>query len=63
MHISTLRRRGYAVKASTVGHWVDGRFGYLVAGYYPSQKEAVTEAGRRIVEAERTGTTPAWLLQ
>ncbi len=63
MHLRTLQGKGYAVKSSAVGHWVDGRYGYLVAGYYATQAEAVAVASSRITEATKSGARPAWLFQ
>lgn len=62
MHIRTLQRKGYALKSSSVGHWVDGRCGYLATGYHESREEAVEEAARLIQAAVTTGKKPAWLL-
>ena len=62
MHIRTLQRKGYTVKSSCVGHWVDGRYGYLVTGYHESRDAAVEEAGRLIQAATTSGKKPAWLL-
>lgn len=61
MHIRTLQRKGYTVKSSAVGHWVDGRCGFLVAGYYHTQAEAIAEASDRIARAMQSGASPAWL--
>lgn len=55
MHIRTLQRKGYAVKSSSVGHWVDGRCGYLVTGYHESREEAVEESARLIQAAVTSG--------
>nr|WP_234288220.1 hypothetical protein [Pseudomonas fluorescens] len=63
MHIRTLQRKGYTVKSSAAGYWVDGRCGYLVAGYYPSQAEAVIEASTLIVKATQNGARPVWFFE
>jgi hypothetical protein len=62
LHIRTLQRKGYKVKSSAVGHWVDGNCGYRVAGYFSTQTEAVAVAGSRIAETEKNGRRPAWLI-
>lgn len=58
----SLLKRGYAVKYGSPGWWVDGAFGYLVAGYYPTEDLAVLEAGKAIAQAKAAGRNPAWLL-
>lgn len=58
----TLLRRGYAIKHSEkVGWWVDGAYGYLVAGYYPSEALAVGMATKAIAAAKASGSRPCWL--
>lgn len=57
----TLQRHGYTIKHSAVGWWVDGACGYMVAGYYPTEALAVTEAGKAIATAKSTGDRPVWL--
>lgn len=63
MNIRTLQRKGYEVKSSSVGHWVDGRCGYMVAGYFNTQAEAVTAATDRIAQAIINGAHPVWLIR
>ncbi len=62
MHIRTLQKKGYSVKSSSVGHWVDGRCGYMVAGYFATQALAVEHASSRISQASKSGSWPAWLI-
>lgn len=57
----TLQRKGYTVKHAAVGWWVDGVCGYLVAGYFPSEAQAVKEAGKAIATAKASGERPVWL--
>lgn len=57
----TLQRHGYTVKHSQVGWWVDGAGGYLVAGYFPNEAQAIEEAGKAIAEAKAMGARPSWL--
>ncbi|MCZ8254694.1 MAG: hypothetical protein O9327_03280 [Polaromonas sp.] len=59
----TLQRLGYSIKhTAAVGWWVDGAFGYLVAGYWPSEAEAVTHAAVAITTARQAGAQPAWFI-
>lgn len=58
----TLQRLGYSIKyTSAVGWWVDGVCGYKVSGYWPTEDQAVTEAGERIRAAVAAGEQPIWL--
>lgn len=58
-----LRRLGYAIKSTpAVGWWVDGAFGYLVSGYWPTEAEAIGAASARISSAIAAGGRPAWLV-
>lgn len=58
----TLQRHGYSVKHTSVGWWVDGACGYLVAGYFPTEGQAVEEAGKAIAQAKAEGRNPSWML-
>ena len=59
----TLQRHGYTIKHTTaVGWWIDGAYGYLVAGYYSSEGQAVTEASKAIAAAKACGRHPCWML-
>ena len=58
----TLRRKGYTVKRASVGWWVDGASRYLVAGYIPSEKQAIEEARKALARAEASGGRPVWRL-
>lgn len=57
----SLERMGYVVKHSAVGHWVDGACGYLVAGYYGTQSEAISRAAIAIQQARAAGRRPVWM--
>jgi hypothetical protein len=52
----------YTLKGCTsIGYWVDGRFGYLVGtDYYDTQAEALDMAIQRIETAIRQGKRPGW---
>lgn len=63
MHVRTLQRKGYCLKHTDIGWWVDGAFGYLVAGYFASKNEAVVAASRNIRAAAHTASKPAWFFQ
>lgn len=59
----TIERKGYQIKNSVVGWWVDGGYGYLVAGYHDSKKSAVAHASRVIESAETSNIKPLWYLE
>lgn len=62
MLVKRLQRLGpYAIKQSPVGWWVDGCYGYLVAGYYASKKDAVISAVLNIKYAKEHGIRPSWM--
>lgn len=58
----TLKRRGYTIKHSIVGWWVDGFCGYKVGdGYANSEAQAVLDAGNAIAAAKVADRKPIWL--
>lgn len=52
---------GYTLKHTDIGYWVDGAYGYLVAGYFDTKEEAIEKAIERINEAKIEGRNPIWL--
>lgn len=56
-----LERMGYVIKHSEVGYWVDGAYGYLVAGYYRTQTEAISCAANAIQQASGSDSRPVWM--
>lgn len=58
-----LQRKGYIIKhTDAVGWWVDGTFGYLVAGYFDTEAKAIEEASKAIDLARSAGTRPVWMI-
>lgn len=57
----TLQRKGYAIKRSAVGWWVDGVCGYMVSTYHPTEALAIEAAGKAIAEAKASGRKPIWM--
>jgi Ser-tRNA(Ala) deacylase AlaX len=64
----TMRRKGYQIKHSVVGWWVDGACGYKVAVYFDTKEEAISEASKEIERAKKEISKsifnqPAWYLE
>lgn len=57
----TLKRKGYAIKHTAVGWWVDGVCGYMVSGYHPTEALAVAAADKAIADAKASGSRPCWM--
>lgn len=58
-----LRQAGYAIKHTrAVGWWVDGRCGFLVAGYEHDKAVIVARASQLIAEAKAANRQPSWLI-
>lgn len=57
----TLLRKGYTIKHTSVGWWVDGACGYLVSGYHPTEDLAVAAASTAISDAMSSASRPCWL--
>ena len=55
-----LKRHGYELKQTTVGHWVDGNCGFLVCGYFGTKREAISTAIDRIREVGKKNEWPTW---
>lgn len=51
----------YEIKHTVIGYWVDGRDGFLVAGYFDKQEDALAEAIDHINRAKKYGGRPVWL--
>lgn len=56
-----LRQRGYTIKHTNIGWWVDGACGYMVSGYHPTERLAIEAASRAISQAKAAGMQPCWL--
>ena len=62
--VKRLTRLGnYSIKHTTIGWWVDGCYGYLVAGYYDNKKDAVINAILNIKQAKKDDIHPSWLFE
>jgi hypothetical protein len=61
--IAKLKKHGpYTIKhTDAVGYFIDGKFGYLVAGYYDTRIEAVVKALAKIEQAKKNNQSPCWL--
>lgn len=57
----TLQRKGYKIKHTDVGWWVDGACGYMVSGYHPIEDLAIKAASQAIASAIASGDRPCWL--
>ena len=57
----TLQRKGYTIKHTSAGWWVDGACGYMVSSYHPTEEEAIAAAVAAIKEAVASGDRPVWL--
>ena len=58
----TLEKIGYRFKYNEhVGWWADGMYGYLVAGYFESEKLAVDAVENAIESAVAEGRQPSWM--
>ena len=55
-----LKRRGYELKDSEIGWWVDGACGFQVTGYWKTRRQAMTRAYEMIQEVKRNGQYPTW---
>lgn len=58
-----LERMGYVIKRTEVGYWVDGAYGYLVAGYYRTEAEAISCAANAIQQARASDRRPVWMFE
>ena len=58
---SELEKLGYQLESTFIGWWVDGAYGYLVSGYWPSKEKAIFEATAAVESAISEGRKPAWL--
>ena len=51
-----LEKLGYQVESTSIGWWVDGAYGYLVSGYWPSKEKALFEATAAVESTVLAGT-------